>query len=375
MPGVCKLFQESENVSKSPYTFGHMFGGLSAVIGNSEAYFSVPVSMDIHHGLDACADWDEDLSYRRTSHVVRMIENGYEAAMTMGKSILVLDRYFMTVPAFTRLQELNKEKKLLDIVTRAKNNCIAYEEPEASSEKKKGRPRKKGNSLKLKDLFETRKGDFIKGKAMQYGTSEEVSYLCLDLLWGAKFYQKFRFVLVVSHRGNAILVSTDLSLDPIKIIECYAMRFSIESCFRELKHQLGGFYYRFWTSSLPKLNRFKKRTETDNLSKVTDDKARSRVITTVGATERFVLFSCIAIGLTHMISMDETLSKEVDGHRYLRTKARKKISEATVLDYIRGNFFRLLLLSPESEITQIILERQRPDFNEKTADESEKTIE
>lgn len=53
------------------------------------------------------------------------------------------------------------------------------------------------------------------------------SYMALDryfltvpaLLWGTKLYKKIRFVLVRSSRGECILVSTDLALDPILIID------------------------------------------------------------------------------------------------------------------------------------------------------------
>ena len=75
------------------------------------------------------------------------------------------------------------------------------------------------------------------------------------------------------------------------------MRFAIESTFKELKQQIGGFSYHFWTKSLPRLNRYKKKEEPDNLSKVIAPADRERVKQTVVATERFVLFSCIAIGL------------------------------------------------------------------------------
>ena len=35
MPAVKKLFQESENACKPRYTFGHMYGGVAAVIGHT----------------------------------------------------------------------------------------------------------------------------------------------------------------------------------------------------------------------------------------------------------------------------------------------------------------------------------------------------
>lgn len=368
IPGVQKLYQESENCSKAPYIFGHMFGGLAAVIGNSCSYFAVPISMDIHLGLSAMAEWDETLSYRSTSHVVRMIENAFEASKHLGDSILCLDRYFLTVPALKKLAELNKDNELLGIITRAKMNCIAYKEIAVSAIKKRGRPRKKGESVKLMDLFETELHSFIKTTATLYGVEEEIHYLCKDLLWGPGLYQKLRFVLVIKGKSKAIFVSTDLNLDPVRIIECYAMRFSIECTFRELKQQIGGFSYRFWTRSIPKLNRFKKKGTADNLSQVVTEDDRERVILTVNATERFVLFSCIAIGIAQMMALNEKFSEILSKSRYLRTPSRTKISEATVLLYLRNNLFRLLLSRCDSELTEIIQEVLEPD-SEKQADQ------
>ena len=37
MPGVKKLFQESENSAKPEYMHGHMFGGLGILAGTSAA--------------------------------------------------------------------------------------------------------------------------------------------------------------------------------------------------------------------------------------------------------------------------------------------------------------------------------------------------
>lgn len=371
MPGAQKLFQESENSSKASYIFGHMFGGLAAVIGDSVSHFAVPISMDIHLGLADTAKWDDSLAHRGISHVVRMVENAHEAAQILGKSLLVLDRYFLTVPALVRLDELNAQSGLLVMITRAKNNCTAFEKPAPVTEKRRGRPRKRGNAVKLTTLFESRKDDFVKAKAMMYGKEEEISYLCLDLLWGVKLYRELRFILVESNRGKGIFVCTNTGMDPVKIIEGYALRFGIECTFRELKQQVGGFCYHFWTGYLPKFNRFKKKGEAGNLSAVSDENAQAAILAAIDATERFVLFSCITIGLVQMIALDKNLSEKISRHRYLRTKARTKVSEATVLEYMRKHLFRLLLLKPNSGITQIILDAMNTDFEDESSKSSE----
>lgn len=205
MPGVKKLFQESENSSKPAYIFGHMYGGGAADIYREEQYFALPLDLNIQDGLAETSQWTQGDSVRSDSHVVQMIRNGYEAASSLGSSYMVLDRYFLTVPALEELDRLNQEKPLLQIITRAKTSCVAYELPPISATPRRGRPRKKGNSVKLNTLFQSRSSEFTKAEAMMYGKKEKVEYLCLDLLWGTKLYKKLRFVLVRSNRGNAFL--------------------------------------------------------------------------------------------------------------------------------------------------------------------------
>ena len=43
MPGVKKLFQESENSAKPDYIHGHMFGGLGILAGNPGNWACIPL--------------------------------------------------------------------------------------------------------------------------------------------------------------------------------------------------------------------------------------------------------------------------------------------------------------------------------------------
>lgn len=359
MPAVKKLHQESEDTSKPAYIWGHMFGGIGAVLTDYVQYFCVPLIFTIQDGLREMASWSDECSDFSLSHVVQTIRSGYEAARTLGKSYLVLDRYFLTVPLLTELNRLNSSEYVLDVITRAKNSCIAYDPPEPSPSKR-GRPRKKGASHKLYSLFEGRSDDFTKASVFIYGQTEEVKYLSLDLLWGQKLYQKLRFVLVNSSQGKCIFVSTDLSMEPTKIIEAYSYRFKIECTFKSFKQQLGGFLYHFWSKSMPKLHRYKKKSAPSELSQVTDEAERRRIMNTVEASQRFVLFSCIALGLAQMMALQPNIAKAARKRRFLRTTSENKVSEATILEYLRKNIFRFMLLRPDSEITRIILGRQKP---------------
>lgn len=136
MPGVKKLFQESENSSKPEYIFGHMFGGIGVLAGNASKWFCIPLSINLQDGIQTILSWGNK-DEKPKSHVIQMIEAGYEAAETFGKSLLLLDRYFLSVPALEQLEQYNSSKNaVMHIVTKAKKSCAAFEK---SPEKKPGR--------------------------------------------------------------------------------------------------------------------------------------------------------------------------------------------------------------------------------------------
>ncbi len=351
MPGVKKLFQESENSSKPEY----MFGGLGILIGNPAKAFCLPLSIRLHDGLQFLSEWsgsDDDVK----THVVQMVEDAYDAAKTFGNSLLLLDRYFLSVPALERLAELNaSDSTRVEIVTRAKQNCVAFKQPVRKAGR--GRPPKKGEKVVLKELFSTESSHFTKMELELYGKQTQVEYLCVDLLWGQKLYQELRFVLVKYEGSQSILVSTCLDLEPDAIIRLYSRRIRIENCFREFKQQISGFGYHFWTRAMPKLNHFPRKGSSDPLGKICDHKLRSAVQTTIQAVEGFVMFSCIAMGLLQMLSLRFSDSLNLPNFRYLRTRSSCVASEGTTMCFLRRNLFRFMALRPDLTISRIILSK------------------
>ena len=331
MPGVKKLCQESEDSSKPQFIHGHMFGGIGAAIGNHLNSFYIPLDFTIQDGLRATASWANGNLSNSLSHVIQMIRNGHAITQTFASdTYFALDRYFLTVPLLQELCELNTSSEYrLDIITRAKMNCTAYHKPESGSTPHRGRPRKKGNAVRLSELFESRSNDFTKATAFMYGKNQEIEYLSLSLLWGTKLYQELQFVLVKYGNVTAILVSTDLSLDPVSIIEAYAHRFKTECMFREMKQQMHGFSYHFGNQKVPKLNKFKKKTDPDPLLQISEDSQES-VLGTIDAMERFVLCSEISMGLIQLIAWKPCFVERIEKQRYLRTSSKGKVSKANV---------------------------------------------
>lgn len=359
MPGVKKLYQESENSSKGEYIFGHFFGAIGILAGTAEKWFCLPLFLNLQDGVKAIFGWDDSSEERQASHVVQVIDQAFTAAGVFGHALLLLDRYYLSIPALRRLAEGNRScTSSVHIVTRAKMNAVAYEAP-AAKKPGRGRPPKKGKTVKLATLFQTRAADFQTAKVTLYGKEETVSFLCVDLLWGQGLYQKLRFVLVRQEERLAIFVSTDLSLEPLQILTAYSYRFKIECTFREMKQVLGAFGYRFWSSAMPKLNRYRRKNEADPLERVTDEQQQKQIRLTLQAIEGFVMCSVIATGLVQLIALRFSGSKPGLFFRYLRTPSKSIVSEATVVAYFRQSIFRLFAQHPQISLTQIIRSKQK----------------
>ena len=130
--------------------------------------------------------------------------------------IVILDAYFAVGPVFQVLKEAKREsgQRLAHIVTRAKSNVVAYEEPPPRTGLP-GAPRKYGAKVKLLELFEKRADSFQQVTVDIYGNSKTIQYLCLDLLW-RPIKEKLRFILVIDGSDTFILVCSDTTLSPVE---------------------------------------------------------------------------------------------------------------------------------------------------------------
>ena len=89
---------------------------------------------------------------------------------------------------------------------------------------------------------------------------------------------------------------------------------------------------------------------------------QKKVLKAIDATERFVQLSCLAMGLTQMMIFRVTDSKKIQSCRYLRTRRSDRISEATLLVYLRQTLLLSLLSKQDSKLASFIRElRQGKD--------------
>ncbi len=360
MPCVKKMVQESGSASKPRVIHGHLFGAVGVLAGGAMKPFCLPLSAQVHDGDKAISRWEGDES---VSHVVQMLRDGFRAALHFGSSLFILDRYFLTVPL---LKEWKQESKghpgLLHVITRAKKNCTAYEEP--GEYKGRGRRPLHGDAVHIQGLFTTEAQSFKEAALPMYGGKRQVRYFSRVYLWGQGLYLPLLFVLVEDGGSQIILVSTDLTLPAEDVIIAYAFRAKIETMFRALKQQFGGLCYHFWTKAMPKLDRYRRKNSPDPLLSVKDEQRKRRITNTLKATEGYVLFACIAMGITQMLCLKYEGKIPASRCRYLRTQPNSVLSEASIMAYLQKNLFRLMASRGNLTITKIISSKQAALENE-----------
>jgi hypothetical protein len=355
MPGVKHLHQESENSGKKEYIFGHMFGAIGILIGNMEKLFCLPLSATLQDGDRVLRVWENE-KYKPVSHVVQIIRDAFAAAVEIGDAILLLDAYFFTTSALSEMSELEQKLgRTLAVVTRAKMSATAYTEPHSC--KGRGRPRKKGEAVKLGKLFELMAERFTKTEVRRYGKEETVEYLCVDLLWGKGIYRLLRFVLVKDGARKLILVSTNLDFTAEQIIRLYGYRFKIEVSFRTLKQLLNAFGHHFWSVCVPKLDKFAKRGKADPLTEITGEKEKERILGAFRAAERYVMLNLIAGGMLQILALKYSMKLEKSSFTWLRTASRTIVTEASMSQYLRRDFFMQFHKQLDLHILQIIRSR------------------
>lgn len=176
-------------------------------------------------------------------------------------------------------------------------------------------------------------------------------------------YQKLRFVFIQNYPGmkNTVLASTDLAIGGIYIIDLYSHRAKIECFFREFKQQFGGYFCHFWSSCLEKYDHFAKKEDASPMDNV-KEKDQQKVVKATRRIEGHVIFAGIAMGIAQMIALIPEFVKKIKASRFIRKpegihkgSGEESVSEASVLYYLRANFFRLLMENPELETTKHII--------------------
>jgi hypothetical protein len=236
MPGVLSLHQHSETQSKPSYFRGHCWGAIGVLIGSLTAPYCLPLFLQLHLGmLHIGQEQEKGKDNKSETMGTRIVQMAIDFALRQNLACtLVLDAFFPSGAVFrlASVWSIELKKQIVNLIIRAKKNCVAYFMAEISNGKKAGRPAKYGKKVNVMELFDYM-GYFSKIKCKIYGREEEILIGCLDLLW-MPTGNLIRFVLAQTSRGKLVLMCNDLNQDPVGAVELYCLRPRIEVMFDNL---------------------------------------------------------------------------------------------------------------------------------------------
>ena len=285
MPGVKWLHQDSDSNSKAEFIMGHSLQAIAILVKGLKNYFAVPLTARIHEGFRFdCKD--------KSTLLDKLCDLLMELKLP-GAFYLIADKYYCSGRLIKKLIAQN-----IHLITMMKKNAVAYY-PVEGKRKGRGRRKKYGNAIKLFSLFQTDL-EFIKA-SMPNNTGIMLEYCVVELLW-KPVGSVVKFILVKHPvRGHSIILSTDLTLNPLDAILCYSLRFKIEVLFKQAVHQIGTFMYRFWL----KVMKPRKRGDASgdwNLH-FASPKFKERVAKKLRVYHLFIQLGFIAQGLMQYLSI------------------------------------------------------------------------
>ncbi len=192
MPGVKRLHQESDDVSKPEWIRGHYFSALGLLLGARKALFASPIVFKLHDGIDAVeAETQLTLVEKMALVCVEYMVKG---------SYAVLDAYYASVKVLKPFREHG-----LNLITRVKISTVAHAEfSRLPGKHGPGRPRQWGSELKLRELFAPLE-QCEKASVWLYGLPVTVYFQCFKFYWDSPKEQVL-FVLTQLPSGKQIIL-------------------------------------------------------------------------------------------------------------------------------------------------------------------------
>ncbi|MGH7644505.1 MAG: transposase [Gemmatimonadales bacterium] len=345
MPAVKKLHQESANNSKPPFIFGHSFQCLALLTRTAAGHAAaVPLAARLGEGV-VWSNRDRRTQLDRLVLLFLSVAAPLEAAV-----VLVADAYYASGKVMLPLLAGGHH-----LVTRARKNAVAYDPAPRPPRRRRGRPRLYGRRVRLRELLAEAAAFTVVPSPVYGETDVLIAYRCVDLLW-RPVGRLVRFVLVrhPTH-GTIMLMTTDVTMDPLDVIILYGYRFKIELGFRHALRVVGSYTYHFWMQAMTPLRRVSGNQYMHRKSA----RYRQQVRRKLAAYHRHVQLGCVAQGLLQYLALTCGATVWQLFRSWLRTMhLDRPPSELVVAHALRASLPEFLAAGPTDPVLAKFLRRQ-----------------
>jgi DDE superfamily endonuclease len=233
MLGVQKWKDHSDNADRGAYLVGHHWNLVGLISQWESRWLCWPLVMRLVPGLKGARQWIVGDTAELMSFWDAAIAAILEVTRCLGEAPVrvVADAYYSKAPFFTGLLA-----RSINVISRLRKDAVGWDDPEPPAPGKRGRKPRYGRQWTLATLLTAERP--VRERLTLYGTLTEVVYVVRDV-WLRDVAQKVRVVVLEGAKEPIILVSTDLALSALQIIEIYGARFSIELTIRDLKQHFG----------------------------------------------------------------------------------------------------------------------------------------
>ena len=144
---------------------------------------------------------------------------------------VVADAYYSKAPFLNGLLARG-----IHVISRLRKDAVGWDDPAPRPPGTRGRKPRHGRQWTLASLLRAQTP--TRERLTLYGKLTEVVFVTRDV-WLRDVAQQVRVVVLEGAKESCILVSTDLTLSALQIIEIYGARFSIELTIRDLQQHFG----------------------------------------------------------------------------------------------------------------------------------------
>jgi hypothetical protein len=233
MLGVQKWKDHSDNADRGGYLVGHHWNLVGLISPWGTRWLCWPLVMRLVPGLQGARQWLVGAAVAPMSFWDAAIAALLEVTRCLGDVAVrvVADAYYSKAPFLNGLRARG-----IDVISRLRKDAVGWDDPAPRPPGKRGRTPRYGRKWTLARLLtvETPERD----RLTLYGKLATVVFVVRDV-WLRDVAQKVRVVVLEGAKEPIVLVSTDLALSALQIIEIYGARFSIELTIRDLKQHFG----------------------------------------------------------------------------------------------------------------------------------------